>query len=46
MKNYYWEASQSMLPQKAFQFLEEANERFVNNLHANQARSIYIKNIN
>jgi carbonic anhydrase len=36
MKNHYWESRQSMTPQKAFQFLVEGNERFINNLRMNR----------
>jgi hypothetical protein len=43
MKDHYWKLCQSMTLQKAFQFLVEGNVRFVNNLHANRACSIYTK---
>lgn len=36
MKNHYWESRQSMTPQKAFQFLTEGHDRFINNLRMNR----------
>lgn len=36
MRTHYWESRQSMTPQKALQYLQEGNERFVNNLKINR----------
>jgi carbonic anhydrase len=35
MKNHYWETRQSITPEKALQFLQEGNQRFVSNLQYN-----------
>lgn len=36
MKSHYWENRQSMTPEKALFFLQEGNERFINNLRVNR----------
>jgi carbonic anhydrase len=36
MKNHRWETRHTMTPQKALQFLQQGNERFVNNIRANR----------
>lgn len=36
MRTHYWESRQSMTPQKALQFLQEGNDRFINNLRTNR----------
>ncbi len=36
MKSHYWETRQSMTPEKALLFLQEGNDRFLNNLRINR----------
>jgi carbonic anhydrase len=36
MRTHYWETRQSMTPQKALEFLQDGNERFLNNLRINR----------
>lgn len=36
MKSHYWETRESMTPEKALVFLQEGNDRFLNNLRINR----------
>jgi carbonic anhydrase len=36
MKHHYWENRETITPQKAFEYLKEGNERFINNLKVNR----------
>lgn len=36
MKHHYWENRETLTPQKAFEYLKEGNQRFINNLKVNR----------